>query len=302
MPNQQQNSQPDRSERRKAARRRSRLYTLTKVLFIVFFLIFIGSVGSLALRTYQDWHDAQVFAGLNQLITEPSIPDGTQPSETIPGTTEQIPGESTPGESEPVMETEKQILPRYQTVYGMNQDMYGWIAIDGIPFSYPVMFTPEDEEYYLRRGFDGAYARSGVPFIDADCNDGCGNYVIYGHNMTNGTMFAQLLAYEDESFWEEHPVIRFDTLYEMGEYEVIAAFYSRVYYKYETNKFRFYEYTDLTDPDDFSKYVGEVFDLALYDTNVDVRYGDELITLITCSYEHRIENERFVVVARKRTQ
>lgn len=299
MSNQQQNSQPDRSQRREQARRRSRLYTLTRVLFLVFFLVFIGSVGSLALRTYQDWHDAQVFAGLNQLVTEPSLP-----AETAPMGTEEAPSQEPPEQTdptEPTGEQGQQILARYQTVYGMNQDMFGWISIEGIPFSYPVMHTPEDEEYYLRRGFDGAYARSGVPFIDADCYTGCGNYVIYGHNMTNGTMFAQLLAYEDEEFWKEHPVIHFDTLYEVGEYEVVAAFYSRVYYKYESDKFRFYEYTDLTDPDDFSKYVGEVFDLALYDTDADVRYGDELITLITCSYEHRIENERFVVVARKRT-
>ena len=58
---------------------------------------------------------------------------------------------------------------------------------------------------------------------------------------------------------------------------------------------------ELSDPDDFSKYVGEVFDLALYDTDANVRYGDKLITLITCSYENRIENERFVIVARKLT-
>jgi sortase B len=268
-------------------------------MFIMFFLVFIGSGGTLALRTYQDWHDAQVFAGLNMLVTEPTIPGETIPGEHQESEPLEIPDQTQPVPEETLPPQGKQILARYRTVYEMNQDMYGWISIEGLPFSYPVMLTPEDEEYYLRRGFDGAYARSGVPFIDTDCFEGCGNYVIYGHNMTNGTMFAQLFAYEDEAFWKEHPVIRFDTLYEMGEYEVIAVFYSRVFYKYESNKFRFYEYTDLTDPDRFSEYVGEVLDLSLYDTGVDARYGDELITLITCSYEHRIENERFVVVARK---
>lgn len=302
MPKEQQSKQSDRAVRSERARRRSRLYTMSRILFIVFFLVFLGSVGTLALRTYQDWHDAQAFANLNQLVAVPQESTGPEESqnsgETAP---EEVPGGdelSVPAETE---SEGRHILPRYQTVYDMNQDMYGWISIEGIPFSYPVMYTLEDEEYYLRRGFDGAYARSGVPFIDTDCKPGCGNTIIYGHNMTNGTMFAQLLAYADESFWREHPVIQFDTLYEEGEYEVVAAFYSRVFYKYETNKFRFYEYTDLSDPDTFSEYVGEVFDLALYDTNMDVRYGDELITLITCSYDNRIENERFVVVARKRS-
>lgn len=261
----------------------------------MFFLVFLVSAGTIALRTYQDWHDAQVFAKLSDLVTDPTSPSSTSSDQQNSGITD-LPEDTEPAEGHP---SELQILPKYQTVYNMNSDMFGWISIDGLQFSYPVMYTPEDEEYYLRRGFDGAYARSGVPFVDTDCKLGCGNYLIYGHNMTNGTMFAQLLSYADESFWKEHPVISFDTLYEEGEYEVIAAFYSRVFYKYESNVFRFYEYTDLTDPDAFSEYVGEVFDHALYDTNADVRYGDELITLITCSYVNWIENERFVVVARK---
>lgn len=273
------------------------MYTLTRVLFLGFFLVFLGTGVTLGLRIYQDWRDAQSFSHLNELITEPSGEE-TLPSESrmpeLPDNPE-IPTE----ESQPEPD-DSGILAKYRTVYEINQDMYGWISIDGIQFSYPVMYTPEDEEYYLRRGFDGAYARSGVPFIDADCEPGCTNYLIYGHNMTNGTMFAQLLAYEEEEFWKEHPVIYFDTLYEEGQYEVISAFYSRVFYKYETNVFRFYEYTDLSDPDVFSEYVGEVCDLSLYDTDVDVRYGDELITLITCSYENGVPNERFVVVARKR--
>lgn len=296
MSNLQRSNQSDRAEQTKRNRNRRRLYTLTRFLFLAFFLVFLGALGAIAVQTWQDWHDAEAFAGLNELVTDPTILEN--PEQTDPEHPEET---TSPKATEPenAAPSEPQILPRYQTVYGMNQDMFGWISIEGLPFSYPVMHTPEDEEYYLRRGFDREYARSGVPFLDADCQIGCGNYLIYGHNMTNGTMFAQLLAYEDEEFWKEHPVIRFDTLYEEGEYEVIAAFYSRVFYKFERDVFRFYEYSDLTDPDDFSRYVGEVLDLALYDTDADVRYGDELITLITCSYVNRIENERFVVVARK---
>ena len=297
MSKEQLNNQADRSKRARDNRRRSRMYTLTRFLFIGFFLIFVGSVVGIGLQTWQDWHDAQAYVQLNDLLTEPSSPAPSQADDPEDPSKPTIPEKET--EAEPVDTTG--VLAKYQTVYSMNPDMFGWLSIDGMVFSYPVMYTPEDEEYYLRRGFDGAYARSGVPFIDADCEPGCDNYLIYGHNMTNGTMFAQLLAYKYESFWKEHPIIHFDTLYEEGEYEVVAAFYSRVFYKYESNVFRFYEYTDLSDPDDFSKYVGEVFDLALYDTDADVRYGDELITLITCSYDNRIENERFVVVARKVT-
>lgn len=289
IPNDAQN---ERIQRIKGRRRRRRMYNLTTVLFILFLLIFLGATAGVALQIYQDWHDAQLYAELSELVTDP--PE-TDPPATEPGISEQEP--IGPTETGPQTPAEPGILPKYQTVYQMNGDMFGWVSIDGTGFNYPVMHTPEDEEYYLRRGFDHGYSRSGVPFMDADCVTGCGNYLIYGHNMNNGTMFAQLISYEREAFWREHPVICFDTLYEKGDYEVISAFYSRVFYRYETNVFRYYDYHDLTDPEAFQEYVDRVKDMSLYDTGIEAEYGDELITLITCSYGHK--NERFVVVARK---
>ena len=53
-------------------------------------------------------------------------------------------------------------------------------------------------------------------------------------------MFRSLPKYESKSYWQAHPTIHFDTLYEEGEYEVLAAFYDRVYYTYE-NCFKFYQ-------------------------------------------------------------
>lgn len=81
-----------------------------------------------------------------------------------------------------------------------NPDFFGWISIEGTELNYPVMHTPKDEEYYLRRDFNGEDSQSGVPFLSASCYEGCGNYLIYGHNMKNGSMFATLLAYADRDF------------------------------------------------------------------------------------------------------
>ena len=61
-------------------------------------------------------------------------------------------------------------------------------------------------------------------------------------------MFTTITKYADADFFEQHPIITFDTLYEEGQYQVFAAFYSRVYYTNEENVFRFYQYTDLSDP------------------------------------------------------
>ena len=60
----------------------------------------------------------------------------------------------------------------------------------------------------------------------------------------------------------QHPSIRFDTLSGSGEYEVIAAFYSEVYSQDASNVFRFYQYTDLCDPDIFTEYMEQVQEAA----------------------------------------
>lgn len=279
--------QDARTEMAKKRKKRKRLFQLTRVLFLAFFLVFAVALWNFVGRTWQDSKDIQAFESLNKLVTEPGSP-APNPEEP-----------DLPLETVAAGEEEGGILAKYQTVYEMNQDMYGWISIDGLDLSYPVMYTPEDEEYYLRRGFDRTSNRSGVPFIDGDCHPGCGNLIIYGHNMTNGTMFSQLMKYAQEDFWKEHPEIRFDTLTEEGRYEIIGTFYSRVYYLNESSVFRYYDYTDLRDPDVFQEYVDQVKASALYETGVEASYGDELITLSTCSYDNRIENERFVVVAKK---
>lgn len=100
------------------------------------------------------------------------------------------------------------VLPEYAALYRENPDLFGWVQIPDTDLSYPVMYTPEDPEYYLRRAFDGSDSDSGVPFLDGDCTEDGGNYLIYGHNMNAGTMFALLPSYARQDFWEEHPVIR----------------------------------------------------------------------------------------------
>lgn len=194
-------------------------------------------------------------------------------------------------------DTEPVILPEYAALYEQNSDFYGWLRIDETPINYPVMHTPNDPQYYLRRAFDKSDTQSGTPFLDGACFEGCGNYILYGHHMKNETMFGTLPKYADKEYWEQHKTICFDTLYEHGEYEVIAAFYGKAIAKCDPG-FRYYQYTDLTNPAVFAEYMEQVSATAIYDTGITAEYGDELITLSTCSYH--TDNGRFVVVAKKK--
>ena len=191
-------------------------------------------------------------------------------------------------------------LPQYEPLYELNNDFYGWITIEGTSINYPVMYTPMEPEYYLRRDFYGEYSQSGTPFIDGACPVDGSYLLIYGHHMKNKTMFGSLTDYANSSYWQEHPVIHFDTLYEQREYEVVAAFYSRLYGLSETDVFRYYDYKDLSDPLIFEEYMLQVKDAAIYDTGISAEYGDQILVLSTCNYH--TDNGRFVVVARRSIQ
>lgn len=93
-----------------------------------------------------------------------------------------------------------------------NADCIGWLSIDGTNISYPVMHTPSDPQKYLRRNFYGKYSQSGVPFLDGRCDLQSTNLIIYGHNMKNGTMFADLKKYVDRDFLNAHRTVKFETM------------------------------------------------------------------------------------------
>lgn len=193
-------------------------------------------------------------------------------------------------------ETESAILPQYRALAEQETELYGWIQIKDTTVNYPVMHTPEDPEKYLRRNMDEEYSSSGTIFMDYRCTDDSDNQILYGHNMKNGTMFGSIWNYRSEKYWKEHPIICFDTLYETRSYEVLAAFYDRVYLSDETC-FKYYNFIDAVDNADYENAIQNYQDKALYATGVTAAYGDKLLTLSTC--DNDVENGRFVVVARE---
>lgn len=107
-----------------------------------------------------------------------------------------------------------------------NADIYAWITIPDTQIDYPILQSEEELDYYLEHNLDGS---TGLPgciytqminsrnFTDPDT-------VIYGHNMKNGSMFANLHYYEDSQFFEEHPYVYIYMPEEILVYEVFAAY------------------------------------------------------------------------------
>ena len=109
--------------------------------------------------------------------------------------------------------------------------------------------------------------------------------------MKSGKLFGVLDGYNSDTFWREHPIIRFDTRAGFGEYEIFAVF------KVAPADFLYHTFINAAEQAEFYEYVRRCKELSLYDTGIAVGYGDNLITLSTCEYSQ--EDGRLVVVARK---
>lgn len=167
--------------------------TRNKLALIIFCLLLSAAAVLAGANIYSELKERQKekenFAAVSQ-IAEPTV------------TTAQT-------ESEP---TERPAAERnIQALITENADCIGWLSIDGTNISYPVMHTPSDPQKYLRRNFYGKYSQSGVPFLDGRCDLQSTNLIIYGHNMKNGTMFADLKKYVDKDFLSAHRTVKFET-------------------------------------------------------------------------------------------
>lgn len=186
-----------------------------------------------------------------------------------------------------------EILPEYQVLVDWNPDFVGWLEIADTKINYPVVQTPEDPEYYLYRHFDEEKNSRGCLFAEATCDVALSdNVTVYGHNMTDGTMFAGLLRYADPSFRESHPLIRFDSRREHRNYRVFAVFRTTAI---AGEGFSYHKFVDARDEADFNAFIDHILAISLYSTDITPQYGDQILCLSTCeSYK---DHERFVVAA-----
>lgn len=192
------------------------------------------------------------------------------------------------------------MLEKYTELHGQNADMVGWLSIPGTAIDYPVM-QKTGNEYYLHHDFYGEENRHGCLFVKdiADVNTPGDCFIIYGHNMKDGTMFGDLDEYRSEEYYREHPALKFDSLYEEREYEIMAVFLSHVYKEGEEG-FRYYDFYTADTEEAFQEFYENVMGNALYDTGVTAAYGDTFLMLSTCAYHE--EDGRLVVVAKRKAE
>lgn len=258
-------------------KRKNRLLTVLLVLSILLFLVGASMLG------YYGYYMMKGRSGVDTLRA--GRPGYSNNAGTLAG------GEAS---------NEERILQANAELHAQNPDFAAWITVDGTRIDYPVMYTPDDPEFYLHRSFDKEYSMQGTPFLAPGANpaNNPDNVTVYGHNMRSGDMFADVYKFADKAFWDEHHTIQFSTLTDVYTYEVFAYFFT-VLDDADPNIFRYDLFTHAADAAEFDAFVNRVQSLAYYDTGIDVQYKDKLITLSTCATGDSTDGKRVVIVAKR---
>lgn len=183
----------------------------------------------------------------------------------------------------------KQILPPIQVNFWglqeINPDVVGWLYSEGTTINYPVL--QGDNGYYLKHLMDGSYNADGSIFVDSNNQAGFadGNTIIYGHNMKDGMMFAELLNYADQAYYEAHPVI---WLLTPGQNYQIILFAG---YTTDGNSDTYTVFDSVSDA--LYTYGEERIQMSDFQADVRLKKGEQLVVLSTCAYSK--ENARYAV-------
>ena len=254
------------------------LYHAALTLCAAVFLFSAYRVGSYYFTAYQE---ANVYDDLNQLVQGSGTGGNNQTGDN---------------EDEPPLYAESGRLYRYESLYQENNDMVGWITIPGADSGYPVMQTPDDEEYYLRKSFYKKKSNGGTPILDkdSDLEDPNSRIMAYGHNLKSGGMFYPLMKYTKASYWKKNPTFSFDTLYESRTYRIVAVVQLDLA---QEGHFSYYADDYFSSEAAYNGFIQQAKEAALYDTGVIPSYGQQIMILSTCSYHVSGDTGRLAVIA-----
>ena len=250
------------------------------------------------LRQYSD--GVQTYADLEQFVI-PSAPDRDTKPEPGDGADSEPDGPGEPRAASPsestVTEANSPVaqppVVDFAALREINPNIAGWLVMKDSPINYPIAQGPNND-YYLKRLFDGRRGKAGTPFLDFRNRSDFGdrNSVVYGHNLLDGSMFSCLTLYKEQDYYDAHPSMLLLT--PRGDYrvEVFAAFVaSPMEAGAVTSPWRQEWDTD----GDFAAWLEQAKGRSAVQTNVTPNVDDKVLTLSTCINSGR---DRFVVMGR----
>lgn len=186
---------------------------------------------------------------------------------------------------------EGEIRQQFTELQNVNTDIVGWISIEDTQLNYPILQSINNEDY-LNQNYKGESSMAGSVFMDyrIDIASYSPNTILYGHRMKDGSMFDGLNKFLDKDFFDNHKVVKFDTLYESYDAEIFSV--------YQTTTDFDYIQTDFTSEEDYGLLLHEIQEQSEYPTDIVLNTEDQIITLSTCDYKLDPDIGRLVVHAK----
>ena len=255
--------------------------TIRRILILVFFCVMVYSGYQLYL-IYDDYHSAdEAYESVADQFVTP-----LDKSEEFMDAGNNAPTLDISGETTPEAVSEVPIRVDFDALLAINPNVIGWIYCPDTSINYPIVQTGNNTDY-MRRLLDGTYNRSGTLFMDYRSDGTLRDYnaVIYGHNMGSGKMFAPLMNYRNQSYYEEHPVMYLLT--PGGDYrlEVLAGAVVNAESDY---------YIMSHTEESFQTFLTNIYAHSTFTSSVDLRTVAQTLTLSTCPTIN--DSDRYILV------
>ena len=187
------------------------------------------------------------------------------------------------GEAVEASEPTDRVRVDFEDLWKINGDVVAWLYGPDTPLNYPVV-QADDNAYYLYRLLDGSWNNNGTPFLDCrnapDFSDG--NSVIYGHHMRSGDMFAYLVKYKEQSYYDAHPYFYLTTPTRNYRVDLFAGCVVE-------GDAEIYQGTEIS-----PEYLSRCVESSTFRSDQEINMDGPILTLSTCSYE--FDNARYVVL------
>lgn len=211
-----------------------------------------------------------------------SIAVSTIPKDEISPTTT---SETTTATPELQSEVKEQLIDSAQSLNTAYPDAIGWLYIPDTVINYPVMQS-DDNFYYLDHAYDGSPLKAGSVYLDCRCEGRFRNSIniVYAHNMKNGSMFAQITRFKNDSFFESHKygwLATPETVYRIDFFSLAVADWHDELYKGDTS---------------ISEWIPHLYDRSAVCREMKYTDDDRFVSFSTCSYE--FENARKILTGK----
>lgn len=268
--------------------------------YVVLFLCIFGflAAGVFVFQKLYDYYRSYVvYSGLQEMVSQKDYFSDEYLKKTLSCATSLTPQdvlegkkEEHTGGSEVFTPEQENLVSKVRQLQKINPDTAGWITISGTVVNYPVVWS-EIKNYYLHRDFYGKVLSGGTIYMDERCDISPAenlNTVIYGHNMTDGSMFASIHDFAQ-------PSVFYNTTIQLTTPDGIFVY--KPFSVHESDAYDNYFETDFISTEDFLYFCEQMSFISLYDAQYEFDKNTRILTLSTCTNDQSSRNGRFAVHA-----